>query len=270
MNSVRRQTARWLVTVGSLTYRVLTDPGTEASGAPPIVLVHGIGMSHRYLSRLHDELAADGSVFSIDLPGYAGLPKPGEDGDVETMARGLGEVIASLGVGPVVLVGHSMGSQWVVEVGVQRPELVAHVVAMGPVVDDDHRSLFAQLRALVVDSLGEPPNVNAIVFTDYVRCGAPWYLAQVRHMLEYPIEDRAAALTMPLLVIRGGRDPIAGPAWCRRLRDRAARANLVVIPGHHHVAQHSAPRAVASAITAYTSPAGAHGLRVPERSLPRL
>jgi pimeloyl-ACP methyl ester carboxylesterase len=74
-------------------------------------------------------------------------------------------------------------------------------------------------------------------------------------MLRYPIEARAAALSMPLLVMRGGRDPIAGVEWCRSLRDSAGEADLVEIPRHHHVAQHSAPIAVARAIDAYTSAA---------------
>jgi pimeloyl-ACP methyl ester carboxylesterase len=250
-----RDSLSWRVDVGSLTYRVVASRRPIAPGRPAVVLVHGIGMSHRYLSRLHDVLAADGPVFSIDLPGYGGLPKPPHDVDVVTMAQGLGEVIASLEAGPVILVGHSMGSQWVMEAAVQRPELVRHVVAIGPVTDARHRTVFAQMRALAIDSLGEPPLINAIVFTDYVRCGPQWYLAQVRHMLRYPIEARAAALSMPLLVMRGGRDPIAGVEWCRSLRDSAGEADLVEIPRHHHVAQHSAPIAVARAIDAYTSAA---------------
>jgi len=217
------------------------------------VLVHGIGMSHRYVSRLHDVLAADGPVFSMDLPGYGGLPKPHADVDVEKMSHGIAEMIASLGVGPVVLVGHSMGAQWVVETGLQRPDLVSHVVVMGPVTDDEHRTLPAQMLALAVDSMREPPLVNAIVFSDYVRCGVPWYLAQVRHMLAYPLEERVRALTRPLTIIRGGRDPIAGLDWCRRVRDNARDGALVNVPGHAHVVQHSAPRAVASAIRANTA-----------------
>ncbi|MCR2784193.1 MULTISPECIES: alpha/beta hydrolase [unclassified Microbacterium] len=225
----------------------------HATNRLPVVLVHGVGMSHRSLSRLHDELAADSRVFSVDLPGFAGLPKPG-DVDIEAMAAALGDVIAALDIGPAILVGHSMGAQWVVEVARQRPELAAHVVVIGPVADDRHRTLPAQMRALALDTLGETPNTNAIVFTDYIRCGIPWYLTQVRHMLAYPIDKRVADLTAPLLVIRGEHDPVAGMRWCRRLRDSAAAGALAIIPGRHHVAPHTAPKAVAAAIRAHTDP----------------
>lgn len=237
---------------GDLEFRVLANRPLLQDSRLPVVLIHGIGMSHRYLSRLHDELATDGPVFSIDLPGYAGLPKPGRDIGVEAMAQALSQVIASLEVGPVVLVGQSMGTQWVTEVAARAPELVAELVLIGPVADAEHRSFLAQMRALTVDSLREPLDVNAIVFTDYLRCGVPWYLAQLRHMLAYRPEERLAEVAAPVLLIRGERDPIAGMAWCRQLRDLASTAALVVIPGRAHNAQHSSPAAVASAIRAHT------------------
>ena len=240
----------WRVDVDSLAFRVLASAREDAASHPAVVLVHGIGVSHRYLARLHDVLAQDRTVFSIDLPGFGGLPKPGRDIDIASMAHALGQVIESLGVGPVVLVGHSMGTQWVVEASLQRPEIVTDVVIMGPVTDSAHRSLHAQMVALAADTLGETPSANAIVLTDYVRCGVPWYLTQVRHMLAYPLEERVPELSSPLLVVRGSRDPIAGLEWCRRLRDAARAGRLVQIPGGFHVAQHSAPRAVASAILA--------------------
>jgi pimeloyl-ACP methyl ester carboxylesterase len=240
---------RWRVLVDGLPFRVLASRGP--TDRPPVVLIHGIGVSHRYLARLQTVLSQQRTVYSIDLPGFGGLPKPVHDIDVPTMATTLAKVLDSLHLESVVLVGHSMGSQWVVEVGIQRPDLVSYVVTMGPVTDPRHRSVVAQTIALAKDTLGEPPAVNALVFSDYVRCGIPWYLTQLRHMLSYPIEDRVGSLSRPLLIIRGARDPIAGLDWCRRLRERAPKGDLVLIPGQHHVAQHAAPRAVAAAILAH-------------------
>lgn len=241
------------VDVGGLAFRVVGEPRPGGT-RPPVVLVHGIGASHRYLSRLHDALERQGTVWSIDVPGHGGLPAPPHDVDVAGMARALGVVVARLGASPVVLVGHSMGAQWAVELAVQRPELIAHVVMIGPVTDAAHRTLGAQFRALAVETLLESWTANGLVFADYVRCGPSWYLTQARHMVSYRLEERVPLLAMPLLVMRGSHDPIAGRQWCRLLRDSARQGALVEIPRRHHVVQHTAPRAVCAAIQALAMP----------------
>lgn len=238
------------IDTGGLAFRVLASHAERVTG-PAIVLVHGIGMSHRYLARVHDVLAEHRTVFSLDLPGFGGLPKPAHDVDVRAMAAGVVRVLEGLDAGPVVLVGHSMGAQWVTEVAATRPDLVASVALIGPVADVRFRTPFAQARALAVDTLKESPRVNAIVFTDYVRCGIPWYLAQLRHMLAYPIEQRLGAVSVPVLLVRGARDPIAGPEWCRMLRESAPTAALAEVPGSAHVVQESAPREVATLLLAH-------------------
>ncbi|MDP3950687.1 MAG: alpha/beta hydrolase [Microbacterium sp.] len=237
-------------------FRVIaTERPDPAQDATAFVLVHGIGTSHRYFQRLHDTLALTAPVISVDLPGFGDLPRPDADIDVSQMADGLSELLRECVSGPVVLVGHSMGAQWVVETALRHPELVAHVVVIGPVTDEKHRTVFAQARALALDMLGESPLINAVVLADYLRCGMPWYMTQLRHMLVYPIEDRVRELTKPLLIIRGSSDPVAGRTWCRRLRDLAPGAStLVEVPGGHHVVQFAAPAAVACAIRSHTAP----------------
>jgi pimeloyl-ACP methyl ester carboxylesterase len=234
---------------GGLSFRVLRSDGQKPGRA--FLLVHGIGMSHRYLRRLHAELSSDGRVVSVDLPGFAGVRPPDGDVDIPTMAAALAALVDHLALRDVVLIGHSMGCQWVTELAVQRPDLASHVVLLGPVADDRHRTAFAQARALALDCLRESPTANWIVLTDYLRSGTRWYFSQLRHMLAYPTEERVGALMRPVLIVRGTLDPVAGLAWCRRLRDAAADAALVEVPRGPHVVQHRAPRAVAGAIGSF-------------------
>lgn len=238
---MRRQTHR----VDELALRSFTS---VRPASVTVVLVHGIGMSHRHLMRLHRTLARHATVISVDLPGFGGLPKPDQDLDVGQMAAVLGGLLDAMNAGPVVLVGQSMGTQWVLELAAHRPELVRAVVLIGPVADERRRTAIQHAGLLALDTLREQPGTNAVVFSDYLRCGSTWYLTQLRHMLEYRIEDRIALVKQPVLVVRGARDPIAARDWCRRLRAVAADAVLIEIPGRAHNAQHSAPQAVASAI----------------------
>ncbi|MBT2496221.1 alpha/beta hydrolase [Microbacterium sp. ISL-59] len=237
------------IVMGGMAFRVMETMAPVRSARVTVVLIHGIGMSHRYLASLHRELALATRVVSVDLPGFAGLPKPRADVDIPQMAAALADALATLGDGRLVLVGHSMGAQWAVEVAIQQPVLVAGLVLIGPVTDDKRQTLGGQARALALDTVGETPAINAVVFTDYVRCGVRWYLTQVRHMLAFPMWRRLGAVAMPVLIIRGDKDPVSGGEWCESLRRRAQFGRLVELPGQHHVVQQSAPVAVASEIS---------------------
>ncbi len=248
MNDVRQ-----LVIDGGRFTVFASQATTATAGAAPVVLLHGVGMSHRYYARLHELFARTRTTYSIDLPGFGSLGRPETDFDPQRMARGLAVVLAELGERRAVVIGHSMGAQWVVELSRQRPGLVEAAVLIGPVVDDRRRTLGAQALRLVLDALREPPRVNAILLSDFVRCGIPWYAMQVRHMLRYPIEQRISEVDVPVLIIRGGNDPVAGLAWCRRLRGSGREASVALVPGHAHVVQFTSPRAVASAVHAFLS-----------------
>ncbi|MDD7930032.1 alpha/beta fold hydrolase [Microbacterium sp. NE2TL11] len=219
--------------------------------APTYVFIHGVGMSHRSYLHLHGGLAGAATVHSLDLPGFAGLPVPRDDVTVTRMGTAIAELIGELSSSPVILGGHSMGAQWVAAAALRRPASVRAVVLMGPVTDDRHRTLSAQARALALDGLLEPPRVNAVVLGDYLRSGLRWFFAQVRHMVAYPIEQRVEELSVPVLVVRGSRDPIAGDDWVHRLAGHAAAGEVLVIPGSAHHVERTDARAVASGITAF-------------------
>jgi pimeloyl-ACP methyl ester carboxylesterase len=67
-------------------------------------------------------------------------------------------------------------------------------------------------------------------------------------MLDYDTDAAADAVSVPTMLVRGARDPIFRRPWARRLAARLAVGGLIEIPGAHHNAMSSHPRAVASAI----------------------
>ena len=233
------------------------EPGT-APAAPAVVLVHGIGASHRYLERLHTELAESVDTYSIDLPGFASTPRPERTLSVADHASYILGAMEQLGVLEFTLVGHSMGVQFGIEAAIQQPGRIPYLVVMGPVVDSKRNTVAQQALALGRDSLFfESPSSNAVVFTDYLRCGPRWYLKNLRVMMEYPTEQRLAAVQAPVLVVRGGNDPVAPAGWCRRLAERAPQGRFAEIPGSGHVVQHNRSAEVAEAILSFTRHPGA-------------
>ncbi|MET4094106.1 alpha/beta hydrolase [Arthrobacter sp. UYCu712] len=244
------------------------QPAVDADGGPAgppsgpaVVLVHGIGVSHRYLQRLHGELARSADTYSIDLPGFGATPRPEATLSVSDHATYILGAMEQLGVLDFVLVGHSMGSQFAIEVALQQPGRIPALVLMGPVVDSRRRTVAQQALALGRDSLlFESPSSNALVLTDYLRCGPSWYLKTLRVMMGYPTEERIAGVSAPVLVLRGANDPVASADWCRRLAGLAVAGRFVEIQGTGHVVQHNRPAEVAGAIASFAGlPVAASG-----------
>ncbi|MHA7240577.1 alpha/beta fold hydrolase [Arthrobacter sp. TMS1-12-1] len=242
------------VQVGGHTLRIRTTPGPETPVSPrsPYVLVHGLGMTHRYLDRLRAELAVDAVVHAVDLPGYGPDPRPRTPLGVEDHAALIVEALGALGIRSCTLVGHSMGVQFVTEAALQSPALAERVVLIGPVVDRLRRTVLQQAVSLAHDTFRESPSANRIVCRDYLQTGTRWYLRQLRPMMEYPLERAVERLQCPVLVVRGGRDPVARRRWCQELAARARNGALVEIPGQPHVVQHSAADRVAAEVMAFS------------------
>ena len=225
--------------------------GTFAPARPPVVLVHGIGVSGRYFLRLADVLAATYDVYALDLPGYGSTPKPHRPLSVPELAEVVGGTVAALGLEAPVVVGHSMGCQVVVDVVRLGPGRCAGWVLIGPTVDPDARSLLGQAWRLVLDTLREPLPTNAVIFRDYARMGPVRYLRTTRHMLRDRIEEDVHGCAAPGLVLRGGSDPIAPRHWSRRLAATAPDARFLEIPGGAHAVQHTHAQEVATACSPF-------------------
>ncbi|NII49829.1 alpha/beta fold hydrolase [Frigoribacterium endophyticum] len=223
-------------------------PERHPPGAPVFVLVHGLGLSHRSFSRLAAALVAHGPVLAPDLPGFGRSPGPGRRLTIPQLAEALlprlDELASAPLAGPVVLVGHSLGAQVVVEMALRRPDVVAGVVLVGPVVDRVAPSVVGQGRRLALDMLGEPPLTSAMVTRDYLRGGLLSYAAGTRSMLRHPIDERLPGLAAPLLVLRGRHDPVAPARWADELVALVADGEARDVPAAVHDVVHSRAAAV--------------------------
>ena len=157
-----------------------------------------------------------------------------------------------MGVSRVALIGHSMGTQFATELALQRPDLVSHVILLGPVVNPARRTVLQQTLALGRDSLMESPLGNATVLGDYARSGLRWYLTELAVMMTYNLEAALALVSQPTLVVRGSRDPVAPRTWCEKLAATAPDGRFLEIPGKPHMVQHGGAAATTAGILALT------------------
>lgn len=221
------------------------------AGVSHFALVHGLGVSPLYFEPLRRLLAGENDVFVPLMPGFGSSPRPARPMSVEDYADALIRMLEDAGVTRTVLVGQSMGAQFVVEAAVRRPDLVESIVLIGPVANASRRTALGQGVGLALDIPWEPLRTSAVVLYDYVRCGIRWFLAELREMLVYRIEDRVREVQAPVLVLRGSHDTIAPARWVAFLADRAARATSRTIPRGTHNVHHATPGAVADAILVF-------------------
>src|SRR5699024_7475189 len=81
----------------------------HGEGGPPILLVHGWACdSDDWIWQIPD-LAKRHTVYAVDLRGHGHSSVPREGYRGTDYANDLSRLIAALGCGPVVVVGHSLG-----------------------------------------------------------------------------------------------------------------------------------------------------------------
>jgi pimeloyl-ACP methyl ester carboxylesterase len=209
------------------------------------VLVHGLGVSSWYYQPLAAELAHRGEVYLVDLPGYGAAPDPHRDVTIAQHAAVLASVMRRAGLENAVLVGHSWGAQVVSALADAHPGVTDRIVLMAPTLEPRARTLPRAAGRLLHDALREPPAVFAIAVTDYLlRCGLPYLLRQVPHMLRDAIETRVGTLGGRVLVVNGDRDPIVSDDWAQRLSTLSSRIEYRQVHGPH-VIMHTDPVMIA-------------------------
>lgn len=78
--------------------------------APPLLLVHGLDTSAAVWLEIADDLATEHRVLAPDLPGFGRSPVGRRRPSLEGHADLVAELVRHLGLGPVVLVGSSVGA----------------------------------------------------------------------------------------------------------------------------------------------------------------
>src|SRR5690348_10265760 len=115
------------VTVEGLRVHVRVWPGPPAGGQP-LALIHGLGMSSRYMVRLARLLCAGRPIYAPDIPGFGRSETPPRALDVQGQADLLAAWMRALGLDRAAFLGHSLGSQVVADLASRHPELVERLV----------------------------------------------------------------------------------------------------------------------------------------------
>lgn len=97
----------------------------------PLLLIHGIGSSHRSWNLVIDALAAERDVIALDLPGFGDTPALTGETSIRTLADAVTGFLKERDLLGIDAVGSSMGARLVLELA-RRGGVLGAVVSLDP------------------------------------------------------------------------------------------------------------------------------------------
>jgi len=210
------------------------------SGRVPIVCVHGLLVSSRYMLRAAVRLAAHYPVYALDLPGYGKSARPAHSQGLPELSGVLDSWMAAVGLERAIVLANSFGCQIATDFALRRPARVERLVLVGPTVDPRHHTAVGATARLLLDGTREPLTYASIITRDVWDIGPRRALGMARVCLEDRIEERLPCIEDPVLVVRGERDPLVPQRWGEEAARLLPRGRLAVIPDAAHVAHYDA------------------------------
>jgi 2-hydroxy-6-oxonona-2,4-dienedioate hydrolase len=223
--------------------RTFTPVGTK-----PVVLVHGLLVSSRYMAPLARSLSRYADVWAPDMPGFGRSENPSRVLDVDGLARALNAWLDATDLNDVVLAANSFGCQYAARAVARDPSRIAGLVLLGPTFEPGQRDPVGPALRWLANAPFEPPSLGVVVLRDLLDAGMWRAVATYRHALAHAIEEDLARVARPVLVVRGGRDPLIVQEWADRCAAIAGAGRAVSVPRAAHTINYNSAAAVAALI----------------------
>lgn len=244
---------------GTLSYR-------EAGCGKPVVLIHGVGMQSAAWGPQVDVLSETHRVIAVDMPGHGGSSRLPEGAQLPGFVEWLWTALAALNLGRVSLAGHSMGALVAAGYAASYPDAVERVALLNGVYCRSPEARAAvETRADQIGSgcfdletplnrwFGNSPIEQAarkdvegwLAKVDPVGY-ATAYSAFARGDRTYA--DRLGDIACPFLAITGDGDLNSTPEMSDNMAAAAPMGQSVVIAGHRHLVNLTAPEQVNAAL----------------------
>ena len=206
----------------------------------PVVLVHGLGGQWQNWLENLPRLAEQRRVLALDLPGFGLSPEPQKRITIKGYGRTVEDFCERLDLGPVALVGNSMGGFVAAETAIQVPGRVSRLVlvsaagissastvrapiltlgrvaaalASNSALAARHRQLAARplSRHLSLAFVARHPRLIApdLAYEGFFKgTGKHGFDDALRACLEYDFRERLPEVGAPTLIIWGANDAI--------------------------------------------------------------
>ncbi len=229
--------------------------------APPVVLIHGLGLDLRVWDAILPALARH-RVLRLDLRGHGGSDAPPSPYAMGTLIRDVERLMEHFAIKDAIVVGQGEGGLVVQGLAVKRLDLVRAMVLAGSATRFANPATW-EGRLARLKTYGPDVDAECAQFLGPRWRTAP-VLGRLREMLTRTQADgwqgvaaatatadfyqTTATLTLPTLVLAGGDDRKVPPDLQRELVDLIPAAQFQLLRGAGHLAMLTHPDSFAAAL----------------------
>jgi pimeloyl-ACP methyl ester carboxylesterase len=219
-------------------------------GAPPLVLVHGVGGDADQWAFCLEALRASRRVIAVDLPGFGRSDKPAIDYRIGGYVEMLDRFLTELGIGRASLLGHSLGGWIVASFALAFPDRVDALVLNDsagideggiPIPVDLNVSTLANMRSVFEAMFYD----KSLVKTELVELAYALHLergdgATIRSVLQTLTDTREKLdgslhrLRVPTLILWGENDAVTPMSMAHAFHRHIEGSWLSTIPECGH------------------------------------
>ena len=219
---------------------------------PPMLLIHGLGASHADWESQIAHFSRFFRVIAPDLRGH-GESEAVPPYSIERFATDLLQLVDQLGLGGYALIGHSMGGAVAMQMAMLKPDRVVKLVltntlpSFRPRTFAQKRQLWlrlwgarlfgnARLSKITAQRMFPLPEQRALrdtVMARNARANKQVYLASLRALSAWSIQDKLQWLRMPTLVLSSEHDYFQ-PALAQSFAEALPDGRYRLFEGAHH------------------------------------
>lgn len=229
----------WTTTRSHVVHAYLSDPSVDrpSPAAPLVVILPGLGLP-QYTFPTAEALSRRGVLCTVlDLPGFGAAGRHGSQPDVHDIGRVAAEWVEAQAVtGPVVVLGHSTGSQAALAaaLSLQETHTQLGLVMAGPTFTPRQRRLGPLAAATLTAYRRDSPAELMVVPTAVRELTGVWSV--LRSGMRDTPDERLRKLRVPLVLTAGEADSYAPEDWLHRLAAASGSPTVTVrpLPGSHN------------------------------------
>ncbi|WP_292328794.1 alpha/beta hydrolase [Mesorhizobium sp.] len=246
----------------------------EIGTGPLMLFFHGITSNSAVFAPLMAQLSARFTTVAVDQRGHGLSDKPESGYEANDYADDIASLIRTLGRGPAILVGHSLGARNSVTAAARNPELVRSVIAIDftPYIETEALDalesrvnagdrIFRDVEAVQEYLAGRYPNIPADAIRIRAESGyrqvegglrplaSPSAMAQTAKGLRADLTQAYRDVAKPVLIVRGEESKLVSAAALAKTSRLRPDLAVVVVPGADHYVNEVCPEVTLKAIT---------------------